>query len=206
MVTKMRKIFFCFIVGLLSVVPVMAEESPMETLKPVLTDLTNILLDKSLEGKENRVARRAKIMEEVKKGFDFREMSKRVLGSTWRTISLEQQKYFTDLMTRLLENVYIGKFEAYEENAEKYGVQYLGELVKGRRAQVTTEVAGGDKVLPVHYIMHKKDGRWMVYDINLEGMSLIRNYQEQFKSILRTEKFDGLVQTIKEKIVSLENE
>lgn len=184
----------------------MAEESPMETLKPVLTDLTNILLDKSLEGKENRVARRAKIMEEVKKGFDFREMSKRVLGSTWRTISLEQQKYFTDLMTRLLENVYIGKFEAYEENAEKYGVQYLGELVKGRRAQVTTEVAGGDKVLPVHYIMHKKDGRWMVYDINLEGMSLIRNYQEQFKSILRTEKFDGLVQTIKEKIVSLENE
>ncbi len=201
----MNKILVYFLVVLLWAVPVFAaDEGPMETLQPVLTELTGILLDKNLKGDVHRQERRAKIMQEVQKGFDFREMSKRVLGRTWRSISPQQRDDFTKLMTSLLENVYIGKFEAYEEHAEKYGVRYIGELVKGRRAQVTTEVAGGDKDLPVHYIMQRKDGAWKVYDINIEGMSLIRNYQEQFKSILRTEKYDGLVATIKKKIAELE--
>lgn len=185
---------------------VMAAQSPMETLKPVLTSLTQILLDKNLQGSEHKIERREKIMVEVHKGFDFREMSKRVLGPTWRDISEPQRDEFTGLMTKLLEDVYIGKFEDYEDQADKYGVKYVGEIVKGERAQVTTEVAGGDggATYPVHYIMRKNDGKWMVYDINIEGVSLIRNYQEQFRSIIRTDKYDGLVKTLKEKIASFE--
>ncbi len=207
----MRKIFLLCVAVLFCVMPVFAANSstpvagPMDTLKPALTSLTNILLDKNLHGDKYRKERRQKIMAEVKKSFDFREMSKRVLGRTWRTISEEQRDEFTGLMTKLLENVYIGKFEAYEEQAGKYGVKYIGELVKGGRAQVTTEVEGGDRVLPVHYIMRLKNGVWRVYDINVEGMSLIRNYQEQFTSILRTEKFAGLVTTMKKKIAELES-
>ncbi len=200
----MKRVVICFMAVFLLAVPVFAAPGPTETLKPVLTDLTNILLDKNLKGDAHRKERRAKIMTEVKKGFDFREMSKRVLGGTWRTISAEQQQQFTELMTKLLENVYIGKFEEYEEHAEKYGIKYVGELVKGRRAQVTTEIAGGEKGRLVHYILQLNDGKWKVYDINIEGMSLIRNYQEQFKSILRTEKFAGLVKTIEKKIAELE--
>lgn len=205
----MKKIVVCFVVALLWVGQSVAAENsvgPMETLKPILTDLANILIDSNYDGEVHRVERRAKIMEEVHKGFDFQEMSKRVLGRTWRDISSEQQEDFTELMTKLLENVYVGKFEEYEEEADKYAIEYIGELVRGGRAQVTTEVVGGDQVLPVHYIMHNNGGKWMVYDINLEGMSLIRNYQEQFRSILRTEDFEGLVKIIEEKIVSLEQE
>ncbi len=200
----MKRILVFFMVVFLLAAPVFAAEGPMATLKPILTNLTNILLDKDLKGDAHRKERRAKIMSEVKKGFDFREMSKRVLGRTWRTISVEQQQQFTELMTKLLENVYIGKFEQYEEHAEKYGVKYVGELVKGRRAQVTTEIAGGEKGQLVHYVLQLNEGVWKVYDINIEGMSLIRNYQEQFKSILRTEKFSGLVKTIENKIAELE--
>ncbi len=201
-----RILSFC--IALFFVFPVFAgaasPASPTDTLKPALTSLTNILLDKNLQGRAHRDERRQKIMMEVKKSFDFQEMSKRVLGRTWRSISGKQRDEFTSLMTTLLKNVYIGKFETYEKQAENYSVKYVGELVKGRRAQVTTEVIGGDKVLPVHYIMQLKNGEWKVYDINVEGMSLIRNYQEQFKSILRTEKFEGLVVTIKKKIAELE--
>ncbi len=200
----MKRVAICLLTLFLLAPPVFADEGPMATLKPILTDLTNILLDKNLKGDAHRQERRAKIMTEVKKGFDFREMSKRVLGRTWRTISAEQQQQFTELMTKLLENVYIGKFEEYEQHAEKYGVKYVGELVKGRRAQVTTEIAGGKQGQLVHYVMQLNDGVWKVYDVNIEGMSLIRNYQEQFKSILRTEKFAGLVKTIEKKIAELE--
>ncbi|PIE69902.1 MAG: hypothetical protein CSA21_00065 [Deltaproteobacteria bacterium] len=200
----MKRVAICLITLFLLVPPVFADEGPMATLKPILTDLTSILLDKNLKGDAHRQERRARIMTEVKKGFDFREMSKRVLGRTWRTISAEQQQQFTELMTKLLENVYIGKFEEYEQHAEKYGVKYVGELVKGRRAQVTTEIAGGKQGQLVHYVMQLDGDVWKVYDVNIEGMSLIRNYQEQFKSILRTEKFAGLVKTIEKKIAELE--
>ncbi len=202
----MKGVVICLLAVFLLSCPLSADEGPTATLKPILTDLTEILLDKNLKGDAHRQERRARIMTEVKKGFDFREMSKRVLGRTWRTISAEQQQQFTELMTRLLENVYIGKFEEYEQHAEEYGVKYVGELVKGRRAQVTTEIAGGKQGQLVHYVMQLNDGAWKVYDVNIEGMSLIRNYQEQFKSILRTEKFAGLVKTIEKKIAELEAE
>jgi len=98
-------------------------------------------------------------------------------------------------MTKLLENVYVGKLEGYSEQS----VEFKKEVIKGNRAQVSTIIKswGGD--LPVHYIMKEKENHWMVYDINIEGVSLVRNYQQQFKSILRKEKYEGLVKVLEKK-------
>lgn len=175
--------------------PLYAGESPTEDLKPTLSSLVTLLGDESLKGDEMKVERRAKIMEEVKKGFDFREMSRRVLGKTWREIDEAERDNFTVLMTKLLENVYVGKLENYSGGA----IEYVGEKVKGTLAQVTTIVEDGGVKLPVHYIMRKKETVWMVYDINIEGVSLVRNYQQQFKSILRKDKYEGLVETLIDK-------
>ena len=172
-----------------------AATGPTDTLRPVLTDVTAVLSDESLKGDEHTEERRAKIMEHVKKGFDFREMSQRVLGRTWRTIDEAERVHFTELMTKLLENVYIGKLEGYSGQT----VEYAGERVKDDRAQVTTFIENNGVKIPVHYIMKKNEQSWMVYDINIEGVSLVRNYQEQFKAILRKEKYAGLVRTLEEK-------
>jgi phospholipid transport system substrate-binding protein len=131
----------------------------------------------------------------VSVGFDFREMSRRVLGATWHDISTDQQDYFVTQMTTLLENVYVGKLETYSGQT----VDFVAERVKGKRAQVTTVVEHQGQDLPIHYIMQKEQDRWMVYDINIEGVSLIRNYMEQFRSILRQESFEGLLKIIEEK-------
>lgn len=168
---------------------------PTDTLRPVLDNVTAVLVDESLKGDEHLVVRRQKIMTLVKQGFDFKEMSKRVLGKTWKRISEEQRNEFTELLTKLLENVYIGKLEGYSGQS----VEYIGEKIKGSRAQVTTFVDNHGAKIPVHYIMKKQSGGWMVYDINIEGVSLVRNYQQQFKSILRKEKFEGLVRVLEEK-------
>src|SRR5665647_3633608 len=82
---------------------------PTEQLKPTLNALIDILLDPSLKGEGHKVERRAKIMGHVTKGFDFREMSQRVLGRDWKGLPPEKQDHFQKLFTKLLENSYIGK-------------------------------------------------------------------------------------------------
>jgi phospholipid transport system substrate-binding protein len=171
------------------------EPTPTAALKPVLDDLTAVLVDDSLKGREHRDERREKIMSLIKRGFSFREMSQRILGKTWRHITDQEKDRFTVLMTKLLENVYIGKLEGYSGQA----IEFDAEIVKGDRAQVTTLVENNNEKVPVHYIMNKTDSGWMVYDINIEGVSLVSNYREQFKSILRKDDFDGLVKMLEDK-------
>lgn len=171
------------------------EPGPTEQLKPALEDLRAVLVDEKLKGNVHKAERRRLIMDAVSVSFDFREMSRRVLGATWHDISAEQQDYFVLQMTKLLENVYVGKLESYSGQT----VEFVAERVKGKRAQVTTLVEHQRQSVPVHYIMQKEQDRWMVYDINIEGVSLIRNYMEQFRSILRTNDFDGLVVIIEDK-------
>jgi len=177
-----------------------SEHGPTDQLKPAIDKLIAILDDDTLKGESHKKERRAKIMSVISDGFDFREMSRRVLGSTWNTISAAERDYFTVQMTKLLENVYIGKLEGY--SGEK--VEFVAERIKGKRAQVTTLIEHEGSVLPVYYIMQNENKTWMVYDINIEGVSLIRNYMEQFSSILRQENYEGLLKTLEEKNKSFE--
>ena len=193
-----NSIFYCVFALLLWGIPQPGGAvtlGPMEQLRPTLSKLTSILADSELKGDAHKSVRRTKIMESIKQGFDFREMSKRILGSTWNSISTTDQDRFTRQMTKLLENVYIGKLEGYSGQT----IGYVSERVKGDRAQVSTLVEDNKMQIPVHYIMSLENGRWMVYDINIEGVSLVRNYMEQFRSILRNQKFEGLIKVIEEK-------
>lgn len=188
---------FCLVVFFQVSCPLVngAERGPTQQLQPIIDGLIEILADDSLKGDANKIERRKKIMAVISSGFDFKEMSRRVLGSTWNTISAEDKDSFTALMTKLLENVYVGKLESY--SGEK--VDFIAERIKGKRAQVTTIIEHEGVKLPVHYIMQQEHETWMVYDINIEGVSLIKNYMEQFSSILRQEKYEGLVKIIEEK-------
>lgn len=172
-----------------------------EQLRPALDNLFSILSDPELQGDEHQTARREKIMGSIKGSFDFRMMSRGVLGKTWREISDEQQDQFTELMTQFLENVYIGRLEAY--SIEK--VIYTDERQKKENVvEVITEITTGGEQLPVRYFMYNNQGKWMVYDVYIVGFRLIKTYFDQFKDILRTEKFDGLVKIIEEKNRSLQ--
>lgn len=171
---------------------------PTEQLKPALDSLIGIIENESLKGAAKKTERRSMIMKEISNGFDFREMSQRVLGQTWNTITSEQQEHFVTQMTKLLENVYVGKLESYTGQT----LEFVEERIKGNRAQVTTLIENEGVKLPVHYIMQKTGSKWMVYDINIEGVSLIRNYMEQFRSILRQNDFKGLIEIIEDKNLS----
>lgn len=89
------------------------DHSPTEQLQPVLNQLIEVLDDESLKGSEQTKERRSKIMAIIASGFDFKEMSRRVLGNTWNELSDSEREYFVNQFTKLLENVYIGKLESY---------------------------------------------------------------------------------------------
>jgi len=173
----------------------LALTAPTDEIKPTLNAIISILLDPALKGEEKKIERRTKIMTYVNSGFDFREMSQRVIGKEWRELTPEKQDHFQRLFTKLLENAYIGKFESYSGQE----IQYLGERIKDDRAIVTTQIENNGQFIPIDYVMIKKEVKWMVYDINIEGVSLVRNYMEQFKAILRRDKFEGLVKLLEDK-------
>ena len=172
--------------------------SPTEDFKPYLEGIVKVITNPEYAGDANKDLRRDKVMEVAKQAFDFTTMSKLVLGKTYRTLTAEQRAYFEELFTKLLENAYVGKLEGYTEQVTRYE----GERIKGKKAEVITLVENQGVVIPVSYIMLSTDTGWKVYDIKIEGVRLLRNYKAQFKSILRKEKFEGLVRTLEEKNAS----
>lgn len=207
----MKRQYFCFLLLLVGSFVIMSMPcyskaaqvpDPTEQFKPYVEKIVSILTDPSLQGDEKCVSRRDKVMKIAKERFDFEEMSKRVLGRAWRDLKAEDREYFVSLFTRLLEHAYIGKIEDYS----KQTVVFTDQRIKGDRAQVNTEIVDKDVTVAVSYIMMLEKDIWMVYDIIVEGVSLVRNYMDQFKEILRKEGYPKLLKQVEDKVTELERE
>ncbi len=141
-------------------------------------------------------AERQAIREVVGKIFDFQETAKRSLGPHWQQRTPAQREEFTRLFADLLEQSYISRIEQY--TGEK--VAYTGDALEGEQATVHTKILTkkGTEV-PIDYRMEHKGDRWVVYDVVIEGMSLISNYRTQFNKIIRTSSYDDLVAKMRAK-------
>ncbi|MDW7771928.1 MAG: ABC transporter substrate-binding protein [Desulfobulbaceae bacterium] len=185
--------------------PAVAAETPndpIEQLRPYVDEIVEILTNERFQGDEKCMERRQKIMALAHERFDFSEMSKRVLGSQWRQLSPQEKQEFTDLFTTLLEHAYIGKIEDYTNQR----VEFRDQRIRNDRAEVKTVIIDRDVVIPVSYIMILKDRHWLVYDVVVENVSLVRNYMEQFREILRKDSYSSLLAQLKDKVDRLEQE
>jgi phospholipid transport system substrate-binding protein len=171
---------------------------PTDQIKGTIDEIIAILKDPSLNGPEKSDQRRARLREKMKERFTFAEMAKRSLGKHWREMNGEEKEEFTAIFARLIENSYIGKIEGYTD--EK--ILYEKEMLRKGRAIVKTKIItkqGTD--IPLDYrLINRKGGEWMVYDVVIEGVSLVRNYRTQFSKALRSSSYEDLVLTLKSKI------
>ena len=135
-----------------------------------------------------------KIINEV---FDYQELSRRTLGREWKKFSPEQQTEFIDLFSQVLENVYADRILAYTHEKIEFGKET--EMKKGRVEVESYIVTTDNKKVPLFYRMSNKSGQWKVYDVVIEGISMVKNYRGQFREILKTKKPDDLLQTLREK-------
>jgi len=168
--------------------------APTEQLKTQVDKVLKLLDDAALKApdkaKERRVAVR-KVADEI---FDFGETAKRSLGRHWAARTPEERDEFVKLFGDLLERSYISKIELY--GGEK--IQYVGDKIEGEAAVVQSKLltkAGGE--VPIEYRMLKKGERWLVYDVVIEGVSLVSNYRTQFNKIIQTSSFQDLVKKMK---------
>lgn len=176
-----------------------ATPDPTEQLRPVVEKVVTLLKDTEFR-KRPIVDQSEVIVKIVSEHFDFREMSQRVMGQHWRTLNAEQQEQFIELFTKLLQYVYINKVDGYLDKK----VDFTDQRVRRDRAEVKTLLVSENNTIPVSYIMHLEKDTWMAYDIIIEGVSMIRNYMEQIRSVLRDKQFSGLIAMLKEKITKLE--
>ena len=140
--------------------------------------------------------RRAAVRKIANDIFDFSETARRSLGRHWQGRTPAERDEFVQLFSDLLERSYIGKIETY--GGEK--IQYNGDTTEGDQAKVQTKlVTKGGGEIPIEYRMHKAGDRWLVYDVVIEGVSLVANYRTQFNKIIQTSSFKELMNKMKNK-------
>lgn len=178
-----------------------AVETPSKRLQTSVDQVLVLLKEPGYKNPATRPPLRARIEEQVRKVFDFEEFSARTVGRNWPSFSAEQKKRFDDAFAELLLVTYLDKIQGY--NGEK--VAYTGEVLssKGDRAEVQTVVTLSDgKTVPVAYRMMLKNGQWVVYDVLIENVSLIKNYRSQFQDVLAKGSPEQLI----ERVVARSNE
>lgn len=169
---------------------------PTNQLRQHVEQVLAIVRDPELQGKTMTPDRRAAIRAVATKIFDFQEMARRSLGRHWHARTPTERTEFTGLYTRLLERAYIVRIERYGDEP----IHYQSPTIDGDHATVrTTILTNSGSEVPVDYRMHRDDNGWLVYDVIIEGVSLVANYRTQFDRIILTSSWEELLQRMKEK-------
>jgi len=194
----LKRYFMILTVGLsLAFAPVAsAESSAIDAVRTTVETILDILKKDGMDKAEKRSAMEA----EIGKRFDFRAMSQRTLATNWKKASDTEKEKFIGLFSQLIQSSYVGKLEAYTNEV----VEYPAEKVKGKKALVETMIKTASADIPVNYKLYKKGDDWLVYDVVIEGVSLISNYRSSYQAIVKKEGFDGLIARMQEKIKELE--
>src|SRR5881409_1493143 len=180
-----------------------AAASPQDTLRSTIARLVMVLRDPALQGEGHRQARVEKVREILRAQFAFLEMAQQALGTHWRDRTEAEQQEFVRLFTDLLEQSYSGILERY---AAEVQVLFDQERLQGSEAEVDTRVLSSPHEQPVAITYRLRDvgGTWLVYDVVIDRVSLVRNYGAQFSRILATSSFADLVQDLESKLRELE--
>ncbi len=170
-------------------------DAPTDSLKASIDEVLTLLKDPAYQDPSKKAALREKLIGAIKSVFNAEELSRRALGQNWKNFTPEQQKRFTEAFTTLLQNTYLDKIESYTDEA----VNYLGEQPIGEgKVEVKTTIVHQGKDIPLTYRMIDK-GSWKVYDVVIEGVSMVQNYRQQFADVLMRESPDALIDKILKK-------
>ncbi len=170
---------------------------PLMAIETQVNKVLEVLRDPALKGETAKKARKDKVWALVNELFDYTELSKRALGRNWKKLDAGQKKEFTDLFSRLLGGVYLDRIMSYSDEKVSFTKE---TLFKKDKAEVQTVVAAKSGDIPIHYRMILKDGKWKVFDVTIEGVSLVMNYRTQFRQILQNHKPEHLIDILRKKV------
>jgi phospholipid transport system substrate-binding protein len=171
------------------------QTAPLDLVKATVSRVLAIVQAPRVIANDGR-QRRAEIRRAAQGLFDFREMARLTLAQHWKDRSAPEQEEFVQLFTELLERSYLTTIENYA--GEK--ITFQGESISGPYAQVRSRITTERRMeTSIEYRLLERDARWAVYDVVLDGVSLVSNYRSQFNSIIRTSSFADLLAKLRSK-------
>ncbi len=181
------------------------DETPKKEIENLVNQVLDVLKDPKLKGPDKREIKREKLRKLVEQIFDLDDIAHRVLGRYNRRFNKEQFEEFKKLFSKMLENIYLTRIENY--SGEK--VIFEDEkILSPTKVAVPTKIIKDGQEIPVEYrlLKRKKDGKWIGYDVVIEGVSLVKNYRSQFYQVLKRKDVDDLLAMMREKVKHLSQE
>jgi phospholipid transport system substrate-binding protein len=179
-------------------------EQPIEALQKGVDESLRVLQDPKLKAADRKDVQQHELWLIVQRLFDFKEFSRRVLGSNWKNFTPAQREEFVRIFAEFLGEFYLGKLqEKYKGETVTYVRQ---NLRTPNRALVNIRVVWQGRGIPVDLGMLKREGLWKVYDIQVLGISAVRNYRAQFKWILKKETPAQVIDRLRQKIEQIDQQ
>jgi len=170
--------------------------TPLETVKGHVDHVIEVLRDSSLKGGAAEKVKKEKIRVISEKMFDYPELSRRTLGQNWSKFKTEQQQEFIELYKSILEGAYIDRIMSYTDEKVLFNKE---NPLSEKTVEVQTTIVTKKADIPISYRMIRKEGEWRVYDVIIEGVSLISNYRTQFAQVLANKSPEGLLDSLRKK-------
>lgn len=175
------------------------EASATDAVRSTITNLIDVLEDERLKQPELVEERRREIEEIIKRRVDYEEMAMRTLGAAWPTLAERDQHEFVSLFVQLLRDTFAGRIT--ERSDEQ--VVYISEQQEDSFAEVKTRLRGRKIDTAVDFRLINRQTQWRVYDVVIDGASIVSNYRSQFTSIIREVSYAGLVKKMKQKAIAV---
>ena len=175
-----------------------AEQNPRQVIETTVQEIINVL-EARVDQDSISEADREAIRKVVHGKFDYREMSRRSVGKPWNDMSDAKQTEFTDIFRQMLEYSYGNRLAAYHGQKVEFGEPEY----KHEKARVSGAVVDATKSIPMEYRLHQTATGWQVYDIKIEGVSMITTFRQDFKSIIKKNGVDGLMVDLQDKVEKL---
>ncbi|MDE3048439.1 MAG: ABC transporter substrate-binding protein [Nitrospirota bacterium] len=176
--------------------PLPAKGTPTEAMRITVGQALGVLQDEDLKKPERTDERVTRLKKIADLRFDYGEMAKRSLGGQWDKLVERERQEFVGLFTEFLTATYVEKIHSYSGEE----VKFLNERLEGDYAEVKTVMVGKKTETPLDYRLMLKGGDWKAYDVLVDGISMVRNYREQFAAILRSSSYEHLVQMLRNKV------
>ena len=193
----MKKIFLsCLLILLLSSVG-FALPQPQARVKQMVDSILGVLQQPDLSTEEKK----AQVSGQVQEFLNIKSMSRRTLGSYWDGATEEQRQRFSELFVKILEGTYLSRIDDYSAGT----VRYLKQRVKDDKAIIDTVIVSKELEIPVQYKMIYADDAWQIFDLVIEGVSLVKNYRSSYGEIIRQEGYDGLLTLMSKKVQAMES-
>jgi phospholipid transport system substrate-binding protein len=174
--------------------------TPTEVVRGILTEVLQIQNNPALNGSQHEAERARAIRQVIQRSFDFPYMAENSLGPSFHSLSSAQRQEFIQVFSSLFQASYTNLVLQF---LKKETVKYGPETKEGQGVRVATTLIRTNDSIPVDYLLHQRNGKWLLYDVVVDGVSILEKYQNGFAQEVRSRSFDSLLSKMKTQLKAL---